>query len=176
MRFQSETNHQTDFQSTTTLSWSPSTETFTIHRPALQDQTINHGYESAPHTLFTKKNLHSHDDQVNKPESHEIEEPLQIHLFYDKSVLEVFVNDRFSLTSRIYPSLETSTRVSCDFGAYDTSNMDFRCWEELKSAWTGRGAGRGLLEELHPLRTMEEKQQKQVVQVTELPSVKEVLA
>ncbi|KAI2791621.1 hypothetical protein POX_c04487 [Penicillium oxalicum] len=110
-----EITHSPDFQSTTTLSWSPSTETFTIHRPALQDQTINHGYESAPHTLFTKKNLHSHDDQVNKPESHEIEEPLQIHLFYDKSVLEVFVNDRTVISTRIYypPQSQHSSSGEC---------------------------------------------------------------
>ena len=39
-------------------------------------------------------------------------EPVQIHLFLDKSVLEVFVNGRITLSSRIYPTLSDSLGVA----------------------------------------------------------------
>ncbi|CEO58450.1 Putative Glycosyl hydrolases family 32 superfamily [Penicillium brasilianum] len=84
--------HSSDFKQRTTLSYTPSKETFTIHRPTLEDQTINHGYESAPHTLFTYLN----------EKGVEIEESLHIHAFFDKSVLEVFVNGRTVISTRIY--------------------------------------------------------------------------
>lgn len=101
-----------DFEHRTTLAWDPCSETFTIHRPPVDNPAINHGYETAPHTLFT-----SVDDR-----GREKEETLQIHAFFDRSVLEVFVNDRTVITTRIYhPSeqffgarffAETSTAVS----------------------------------------------------------------
>jgi len=33
-------------------------------------------------------------------------EPLELHLFIDHSVLEVFINGRATLTTRVYPTLE----------------------------------------------------------------------
>jgi beta-fructofuranosidase len=80
----------------TTLSYTPSTSTFTIHRPTPENKSpdINHGYESAPHTLFTTLN----DKDI------QIEETLQIHAFFDDSVLEVFVNGRTVISTRVYRS------------------------------------------------------------------------
>jgi sucrose-6-phosphate hydrolase SacC (GH32 family) len=40
------------------------------------------------------------------------EEPLKLHIFLDKSVLEVFVNSRLCLTQRIYPTRADSLGVS----------------------------------------------------------------
>ncbi|KAJ5139074.1 uncharacterized protein N7515_003922 [Penicillium bovifimosum] len=82
--------HTADGQSCTILAWNPQSETFTIHRPAVDDE-INHGYESAPHTLFTSLN-----------EGGEEEEMLRVHAFFDSSVLEVFVNERTVISTRIY--------------------------------------------------------------------------
>ncbi|KAJ5491625.1 hypothetical protein N7539_003192 [Penicillium diatomitis] len=122
-----EIGHLSDHTLKTTLCWAPSSETFTIHRPTLKDQTINHGYESAPHTLFSFKN-NSYDRNRNRNEiddrskhntqdsktdictesqhkekdTAEVEETLQIHAFYDSSVLEVFVNDRTVISTRLY--------------------------------------------------------------------------
>ncbi|KAJ5246908.1 Glycoside hydrolase family 32 [Penicillium chermesinum] len=84
--------HSSDFEHRTTLSWDPQSETFIIDRPALQNPDINHGRESAPHTLFTLV-----DDQGTATE-----ERLQIHAFFDKSVLEVFVNSRTVICTRVY--------------------------------------------------------------------------
>lgn len=81
-----------DHEHCTTLVWNAQSETFTIHRPPTEDPGINHGYESAPHTLFTSVN----------ERGEESEEPLQIHAFFDKSVLEVFVNERTVISTRIY--------------------------------------------------------------------------
>ncbi|KAJ5902465.1 hypothetical protein N7495_002993 [Penicillium taxi] len=84
--------HSANFDQRTTLAWDTCSETFTIHRPELKDPEINHDYEVAPHTLFT-----SIDENGD-----EIEETLRVHAFFDTSVLEVFVNERTVITTRIY--------------------------------------------------------------------------
>lgn len=81
-----------DFKYRTTLAWHPRSETFTIHRPPVENLEINHGHESAPHTLFTFVN----------ERGEETEETLRVHAFFDKSVLEVFVNERTVISTRIY--------------------------------------------------------------------------
>jgi beta-fructofuranosidase len=53
---------------------------------------IKNGVETAPHTLLT-----FHDAQGNV-----VEETLQIHVIFDKSILEVFVNERTAISTRIY--------------------------------------------------------------------------
>ena len=40
------------------------------------------------------------------------DEPLRLHMFLDRSVLEVFANDRISINSRIYPTQDDSTGVA----------------------------------------------------------------
>jgi beta-fructofuranosidase len=67
-------------------------------------------------------------------------ENLHVQIFVDESILEIFANDRFALSSRIYPVLETSTGVSYDFGTADERNIQFECWEGLKFAWPRRNA------------------------------------
>lgn len=63
-----------------------------VERPKLANPKINHGTECAPHTLFT-----FFDDQ-----GHEREETLRIRALFDRSVLEVFVNGRTAISTRIY--------------------------------------------------------------------------
>lgn len=79
----------------TTLTWTPSTETFQINRPNPDsNSSINTFPELAPHTLFT----------FSDPETGtESEEPLHIRAYFDMSVLEVFVNERTVISTRIYP-------------------------------------------------------------------------
>lgn len=74
------------------MCWDPCTDTFTIHRPQVDILDVNHGYESAPHTLFTLA-----DEQGG-----ETEECLRVHAYFDSGVLEVFVNERTVITTRIY--------------------------------------------------------------------------
>lgn len=73
----------------TTLTWSPSSETFSITR--LSPATNRPERVTAPHTLFTLG-----DDDDGR------EEPLRIRAFFDSSVLEVFVNDRTVISTRVY--------------------------------------------------------------------------
>lgn len=75
---------------------------------------------------------------VAKPEY----EDLHVKIFVDNSVIEVYANDRFALSTRIYPSLESSTGVSCDFkdGRRHLSHEKaiVRCWDKLTVAWPKR--------------------------------------
>ncbi|KAL5327737.1 hypothetical protein ACEPPN_005442 [Leptodophora sp. 'Broadleaf-Isolate-01'] len=68
-------------------------------------------------------------------------EDLNVRIFVDNSIVEVFANDRFALTSRVYPSLEASIGASYDFGYFDQTKIEFRCWEGLKNAWPTRASG-----------------------------------
>ena len=94
-------NTPLDFKYCTTLAWHPGSETFTIHRPSLENPDINHGHESAPHTLFTSVN----------EQGDETEETLKVRAFFDRSVLEVFVNERTVITTRIYHPSDRCFRV-----------------------------------------------------------------
>jgi beta-fructofuranosidase len=62
-------------------------------------------------------------------------EALHVNIFVDNSIIELFVNDRFALTSRVYPCLETSIGVSYNFGGFDERNVEFCCWDGLRGAW-----------------------------------------
>ncbi|KGO63736.1 Glycoside hydrolase, family 32 [Penicillium italicum] len=84
--------HTSDGQNCTILSWDPRSEIFEIHRPLIDNAEVNHGYETAPHTLFTFLN----------ERGEEVEETLRVHAYFDSSVLEVFVNDRTVISTRIY--------------------------------------------------------------------------
>ncbi|CAG7930748.1 unnamed protein product [Penicillium olsonii] len=88
--------HTADGQNCTTLSWHPCSETFTTYRPKTENTEVNQGYETAPHTLFTFSE-----------NGEEIEETLKVHAFFDSSVLEVFVNERTVISTRIYHSSDT---------------------------------------------------------------------
>jgi beta-fructofuranosidase len=79
-------------------------------------------------------------------------EDLQVRIFVDNSIIEVFVNDRLSMTSRVYPSLPGSTGVSYDFADFDEDKITIRFWTQLRNAWPERDSGHDILEELHPLR------------------------
>jgi beta-fructofuranosidase len=103
----------------TMLFWDPLRETFQVDRPDLTNtplggRNINHAPEITPHTLFTTISA------ASQPEKHmtlaklfsffsksvETEEPLRIHALLDTSVLEIFVNERTALTTRIYQAGE----------------------------------------------------------------------
>jgi beta-fructofuranosidase len=85
-------------------------------------------------------------------------EDIRIQIFVDNSILEIYVNDRFALTSRIYPSLETSLGASYNFGNFNEENIEFRCWEGLNDAWPNRKVEEsGLIGADSPLDIAEEK-------------------
>lgn len=79
-------------------------------------------------------------------------EDLQVRIFVDNSIVEVFVNERLSLTTRVYPVLPDSTGISYDLGDFDERKVELSFWTDLKIAWPERDSGIHILEEMHPLR------------------------
>lgn len=123
----------TDLKSQTVISWDSCTETFTIDRPYPTYPGINHGVESAPHTLLTFRN-----DQGD-----EVEEPLRIHAIFDTSVLEVFVNERTAISTRIYLDEDRCFQLAffagresndekCDSGAHAVL-LRAQAWDGLET-------------------------------------------
>lgn len=96
-------------------------------------------------------------------------EDLRVRFFVDVSVVEIYANDRFALTSRIYPSLETSVHASYNLGSFDERHVRLQCWKELCEAWPARKNGLNLFPELHPLKVSDSKREGKVV-VKELMS------
>ncbi|KAI9934147.1 hypothetical protein ASPWEDRAFT_103635 [Aspergillus wentii DTO 134E9] len=107
-----EIGHNPEFSCRTLLSWNPSGETFTIKRPQVLESGINHSPEVAPHTLFT------FDDC-----GEEKEETLRVQAYFDKSVLEVFVNERTVISTRVY-SPEDSCAGLRFFAESNSSHAD----------------------------------------------------
>ncbi|KUL85294.1 hypothetical protein ZTR_07931 [Talaromyces verruculosus] len=118
----------------TVLFWDPVSETFVIERPPILSENysnddIKHGQgrEVSPHTLFTYTTEPREDNKNNIlghaiEKSPEAEETLHIRAIFDVSVLEVFVNERTALSTRIYHAYGArQERVDIDgqdFGLY----------------------------------------------------------
>ncbi len=64
------------------------------------------------------------------------DEPLQLHIFLDRSVLEVFVNERVSMTSRIYPTRADSLGLALLADRGDAQLRHLDAWQ-LRSIWAG---------------------------------------
>ncbi|KAK3066906.1 hypothetical protein LTS18_001417, partial [Coniosporium uncinatum] len=91
-----------DFGKAATLLWTPDIETFTVERPDFVyageggeggGGRVNSRAERAPHTLFS-----STDPVTGEART----ETLSMRVWRDSSVLEVFVNERTVVSTRIY--------------------------------------------------------------------------
>ncbi|KAK4493669.1 hypothetical protein PRZ48_014854 [Zasmidium cellare] len=95
-------DHSGDYSRATTLLFDQASETFVINRPAFpimnSSEFVNTEPEKAPHTLFTTR-----DPVTGKVST----EHLHIRAWRDNSVLEVFVNGRTAITTRLYAAEET---------------------------------------------------------------------
>lgn len=66
-------------------------------------------------------------------------ESIDLTIFVDGSLIEVYANDRFALTSRIYPSREDSNRISFFSGeGVDVEYSRFEVWDGLLNVWPDR--------------------------------------
>lgn len=66
-------------------------------------------------------------------------ESLNWNIILDGSLLEIFLNDRFALTTRIYPSLENSTGIDVfvgDDASVHVENVNY--WADLYNVWPER--------------------------------------
>ncbi|KAK5160813.1 hypothetical protein LTR04_004547 [Oleoguttula sp. CCFEE 6159] len=70
-----------------------------------------------------------------------VTEPITMDVFLDGSLLEVFINERFALTTRIYPSRTDSTGVGLYLGSGASAEVQsVEMWSDLTNAWPGRPA------------------------------------
>jgi beta-fructofuranosidase len=111
------------------------TEEFIIDRgtgPVINPR-INRTPERAPHTLFTRYDV---------KEQQEVEESLHIRAFYDTSVLEVFVNSRTVISTRIYSASDKCFGVNF-FAIASPSASAGMTLARVKSArlWDGLSQG-----------------------------------
>ncbi len=106
----------TDLSQATTLMFEPSSETFTIERPSLRTsdslKLMNSAPEVAPHTLFTTRDPGTGEEET---------ELLHIQAWQDNSVLEVFVNSRTAISTRLYGAKEI---FGMTFFATESSGVD----------------------------------------------------
>lgn len=66
-------------------------------------------------------------------------EPLVWNVFLDGSLLEVYLNDRFALTTRIYPSLENSVGLGVYIAEGASATFEnINHWGNLYNVWPGR--------------------------------------
>jgi beta-fructofuranosidase len=56
-------------------------------------------------------------------------EPLRLRIFLDGSVMEIFANDRFCLTARVYPVGPRSTGVALHAGGGTANMVSLEAWE-----------------------------------------------
>jgi beta-fructofuranosidase len=63
-------------------------------------------------------------------------EPLRLHIFIDRSVLEVFGNDRVCIADRVYPSREDSLGLELFASGGTASLVALDVWE-MASIWDG---------------------------------------
>ena len=67
------------------------------------------------------------------------QEPLVWDIFLDGSLLEVYINQRFALTTRIYPSMESSTGVGLYVAPGSSATVDsVDMWANLYNVWPSR--------------------------------------
>ncbi|KAL5376273.1 hypothetical protein DPSP01_010623 [Paraphaeosphaeria sporulosa] len=92
----------------TRVYFEPASESIIVDRS--QSSTISgtrNCQEHAPHTLFKFARL----EKDHQSDEKTVLEDLRFHVLYDCSVLEIFVNERTALTTRVYPVSGTSNGV-----------------------------------------------------------------
>lgn len=104
----------------TDVYFEPSAEAVVIDRSGSSSSPgVGKGNERAPHTLF--KFASPDQDQGD------VLEKLEFHVFYDCSVIEVFVNQRTVISSRVYPSSGTSTGLAFLGDHSDSKHGGLQC-------------------------------------------------
>ncbi|KAJ5935744.1 hypothetical protein N7466_005291 [Penicillium verhagenii] len=125
-----------------TVSASPDREEYTniYFDPSSNDIVVDRAHSSlikeftnTPHVGFFEPY------QLQKRSGNSSMESIQLNIFVDGSLVEVYANDRFALTSRIYPSRADSTGVAF-FAAegVDTTYSNFEIWDGLLNVWPNR--------------------------------------
>ncbi|ORX98300.1 glycosyl hydrolase [Clohesyomyces aquaticus] len=92
----------------TRIYFNPVSESIVVDRSKSSSQDgIRRCEEHAPHTLFNILNFSKERHSTGQTRL----ETLEFHVLYDCSVLEIFVNERTALTTRVYSASGTSTGI-----------------------------------------------------------------
>lgn len=109
--------HSSDASEYTRIYFDSSSETVVIDRSHATRQTgVNVSPKQAPHTLFEFKS----DGETTT------QEDLDFHVVFDTSVLEVFVNERVAITTRVYPYEGTCNGIRIYTGDDDDKGISVR--------------------------------------------------
>jgi beta-fructofuranosidase len=65
----------------------------------------------------------------------EEDEPLELRVFLDRSVVEVFINGKQCVAARVYPDREDSLGLSFRSQGVDSTLTSLRTWQ-MKNIWT----------------------------------------
>lgn len=96
-------------------------------------------YDSAARQLIVDRSRASHDGETDRtshvaPLELSPGEPARLRIFLDRSVIEVFANERVSITSRIYPTRTDSVAVALLAEGGDARLSTLDAWR-MRSIW-----------------------------------------
>ena len=120
---------------------SPNREEFTriTFFPKRGYRNRGHRKDGPPYGLVSIDSSYSSLDTDVKSRAPEIasvllqeEESLKLHVFLDRSVLEVFINDKQCLAIRVYPSREDSTDISLRSQGRNARLISLDAWQMLE--------------------------------------------
>ncbi|MQG18936.1 MAG: glycoside hydrolase family 32 protein [SAR202 cluster bacterium] len=81
-----------------------------------------------------RKNVKARSPETG-PLKLEKDEPLELRIFIDRSIVEVFANKKQCLTLRTYPAFKNSNRISIFSKGSDADLISLRSWS-IKSIWS----------------------------------------
>lgn len=125
-----------------TVAASPNREEYTniYYDPSKKSVVLDRTYSSQI-KAFPNTTLEGYFEPYQMAGIHggSVTEPIEMNIFVDGSLVEVFVNDRFALTGRIYPSREDSN----SFALYNAPGVsvqyeDIEIWDGLLNVWPNR--------------------------------------
>ncbi|KPI39566.1 Sucrose-6-phosphate hydrolase [Cyphellophora attinorum] len=117
--------HSPDHSQLTRVYFEPLSEILTVDRSrSTTIRGVGTGKKTAPHTLF----------EIEGNDNSAMLEDLTFHAFYDASVLEIFVNERTALSTRVYPDSGTVYGIK----AFCEVDVDYATRDEALQQTTER--------------------------------------
>ena len=114
----------------TTISFDLATSILSVdrshsHTSISEKLKINDDTEAGPLPLFRLRDLESGNTYL---------ETLRLHIYFDKSVLEIFANERFAISTRIYSGIDQHAITLCS-GNTPIRILDTRIHESLQQVF-----------------------------------------
>ncbi|OBT55269.1 hypothetical protein VE04_05189 [Pseudogymnoascus sp. 24MN13] len=119
--------------------------TFNVRQSPNDEEVIRIIFSLATHSVSVDRSksslLHGRLTPDSGPFKIQDGEDLHVRVFVDNSIIEVYANGRFALSTRVYPSRTDALGASCAFEGLDTQSAGvwMQVWEGLVGAWPERG-------------------------------------